>query len=102
MPAPTVYSRILDWLRAGYPEGIPPTDYIAVLGVLRRQLSDADIDEIADQLAAQARHDGQPVTAEDVHRMVRENVLQDASEDDVRRVSARLAGAGWPLSDKVD
>ena len=102
MPAPTTYSRILDWLRAGYPEGIPPTDYIAVLGVLRRQLTDAELDEIAGQLAEQADRSGEPVTADDIHRMVRETALQNASDDDVRRVSATLAGAGWPLSDKVD
>ena len=102
MPAPTVYSRILDWLRAGYPEGIPPTDYVGVLSVLRRQLPDTAIDDIADQLAAQAAAGVDPVTPDQIRAMVREQVLQNPSDDDVRRVSARLAGAGWPLSAEVE
>ena len=69
MPATAVYTRILDWLRAGYPDGIPPTDYLAVVGVLRRRLSDPEIDQIADQLAAQAAADVDPLTPEQIREM---------------------------------
>ena len=31
--------RVLQWLRAGYPEGVPQQDYVALLGILRRTLT---------------------------------------------------------------
>ena len=41
-----VVSRVLDWLRAGYPDGVPQQDYVALLGILRRHLTDEEIVEI--------------------------------------------------------
>jgi hypothetical protein len=96
--SPTV-GKALGWLRAGYPEGIPWNDLPPVLGVLRRSLSDDDIDQIVGELARQclARH-GEPVTADDVRELVSDRLLQAAAPADVERVSARLAAAGWPLA----
>ena len=31
-------TAILNWLREGYPEGIPPTDYLPVLALLPRHI----------------------------------------------------------------
>lgn len=91
--------RVLNWLRAGYPDGIPQQDFPTVLLVLRRNLSDADIESIADDLALQSiSNDSEPVTAEHVHQMIREHALQSAAPEDVRRVSAALARGGWPLA----
>lgn len=98
MEGVTLTARILGWLRAGYPQGIPPRDYVALLGVLRRQLTDADIDAIAAELAAHADASGDPLTEADVHQMVRDRVFQSASDEDIQRVSAQLAAGGWPLS----
>lgn len=90
--------RILGWLKAGYPDGIPPRDYPPVLGVLSRNLTDDEIESIADELALHSVSSGEvPVTADDVHRMVREHVFQTCNPDDLRRVSALLAAGGWPL-----
>ena len=36
---PSAFNRILQWLRAGYPEGVPDADYIPLLAVLARRLS---------------------------------------------------------------
>jgi len=94
--------RILDWLRAGYPEGIPPVDFPPVLGVLRRNLTDDDIEQIADELALQSVSNGDvPVTADDIRAMVREQVFQSATAEDLARVSAHLAAGGWPLASDV-
>ncbi|MBV9823625.1 MAG: DUF3349 domain-containing protein [Actinobacteria bacterium] len=95
--------RILNWLRAGYPEGIPPGDFPPVLLVLHRHLTDAEIESVADDLAMQSVSTGsQPVTAEHIRQMIREHAFQAATPDDLRRVSASLARGGWPLADDLD
>jgi len=98
----TPVSRILDWLRAGYPDGIPPRDYPPVLGVLRRNLTDSDIEAISDELALQSVSNGNAtVSAEDIRLMVHDQVFQSCTPDDIQRVSAQLAAGGWPLAGEL-
>ena len=70
---PGVISRVVSWLRAGYPGGVPTGDYVALLGVLRRRLSEAEIQAIAEELAAHlgARFDPPDL----LRRMVAEGTL---------------------------
>lgn len=93
--------RIVGWMRAGYPEGIPDGDYVALLGILHRRLTDAEVEEIAGDLAAAADRDN-PVTETDIRTMITDRVYERASKKDVARVSAKLAAGGWPLADADD
>lgn len=93
-----IAGRILEWLRAGYPSGVPKQDYVALLGLLRRKLTDTEVDDIAGELALLAAQ-GEVVTTEDVERLVEQATLDAPSDEDVRRVSAHLAAGGWPLAD---
>jgi hypothetical protein len=95
----SLVAKVLNWLRAGYPEGIPQHDFPSVLMVLRRNLTDSEVAAIADDLALQSiSNDSQPVTADDIHAMIKGHVFQTATPDDLRRVSAALARGGWPLA----
>ena len=94
----TFVSRALDWLRAGYPDGVPKQDYVVLLGLLRRKLTDPEVHRIADQLAGLAEA-GQEISTVDVQRMINETTLDKATDEDVTRVSSRLAAGGWPLAD---
>ena len=92
-------AKILNWLKAGYPEGIPEHDFPSVLMVLRRNLTDTEIESIADELAMDSISNGsQPVSADHIRAMVRERAFQSASPDELLRVSAVLARGGWPLA----
>jgi hypothetical protein len=86
---------VLDWLREGYPAGVPPTDYIPLLALLRRRLTEEEVREIAAEIA-------QLEVAEQADIGVRITRITDAlpSADDVARVEARLTEHhGWPLDD---
>jgi hypothetical protein len=93
--------RAVEWLRAGYPAGVPRTDYVALLGVLRRKMTEEEVRLIANQLSDQSVLAGgdDPISAEDIEKMISDSMLQDATAEDVVRVSARLAAGGWPLVD---
>ncbi len=90
--------RVIGWLRAGYPEGVPNNDYVALLGILRRRLTADEVEQIAGALA-EASAPGDPIGEDDIRDMIRSSVLETASDDDVARVSAHLAAGGWPLAD---
>jgi hypothetical protein len=92
-------TRTIDWLRAGYPTGVPRQDYVALLGLLRRKLTDDEVRKISRDLAEQSQLTSDPISTQDIEAMINDAVLQRASEDDVARVSSRLAAGGWPLAD---
>jgi hypothetical protein len=89
----------VDWLRAGYPTGVPKRDYVALLGLLRRKLTDDEVRKIAQELASESQKSDEPITTTDIEAMIDDKVLQSATPEDVARVSARLAAGGWPLAD---
>lgn len=86
---------LIGWLRAGYPQGVPRQDYVALFGLLRRQLT---LEEVA-AFAQRLRADGTDVCDEQIRAIIEESVLQRASEDDIRRVASHLAAGGWPLAE---
>lgn len=91
--------RILDWLRAGYPSGIPKEDYFAVLGVLKRTLPEDEVEGLVATLTGEAVV---PITEADVRAALAGRDAHGPSAADVARVAGRLAEAGWPLADPAD
>ena len=92
-------TRAVDWLRAGYPTGVPRQDYVALLGLLRRKLTEDEVHKIARDLAIQSQASSDPISTQDIEAMINDSVLQSATPEDVVRVSSRLAAGGWPLAD---
>lgn len=97
-PRATLVQRVVGWLRAGYPQGIPETDYVTLLGVLGRRLTTDEVLLVAQHLA-DAGHRADTVTTEQVERAIRAQLLGEPDPADIARVSARLAAGGWPLGD---
>lgn len=92
VPTPGRLRGVLDWLREGYPTGVPPKDYIPLLALLRRRLTEDEVREIAGEIAGL-----DDAGTEDIG--VRITKLTDAlpSAEDVARVEARLTEHhGWP------
>jgi hypothetical protein len=93
MALPPVLNKIVEWLRAGYPEGVPEVDYIPLFALLGSQLTNDQVSAIADELA----NDTKPESAEAIRRAIAEVSHHQPTDADVNRVRARLASGGWPL-----
>ncbi|MBO1754204.1 DUF3349 domain-containing protein [Allobranchiibius sp. CTAmp26] len=89
--------RVVDWLRAGYPEGVPKTDRIPVLALLRRRLTDEEVKSIVQVLIDGA--DGASISAVDAQVLISKATSEMPTEDELQRVRTRLATQGWPLDD---
>jgi hypothetical protein len=89
-----VVGKIIDWLRAGYPEGVPSVDYIPLFALLGSQLTEADVSAVADELADEV----DPESKEAIKRAITAVTDHQPSDADVARVRARLAAGGWPLA----
>jgi hypothetical protein len=90
-------NSVVAWLRAGYPEGIPPTDYFPVLALLSRRLSNDDVKLVAQGLMQRGDFDHV-----DIGVLITQLTDELPSPTDVERVRERLAAKGWPLDDARD
>jgi hypothetical protein len=94
MEMPAFLSAIIGWLRAGYPEGVPDVDYIPLFALLGSQLTDKDVESIAEVLASESDHD----SAEAIRAAIKSVTHDQPKDSDIARVRARLAAGGWPLA----
>ena len=90
-------TSVVAWLRAGYPEGIPPTDYFPVLALLSRRLSSDEVKVVAREFKHSAGFDDV-----DIGVLITRLTDQLPSPDDIERVRVRLAAKAWPLDNARD
>jgi hypothetical protein len=88
-------TSVVSWLRAGYPEGIPPTDTFAILALLSRRLSNDEVKVVANALLQRGDFD-----KIDIGVLISKLTDELPSEEDIERVKTRLEAQGWPLDDE--
>lgn len=87
-------SSIVAWLRAGYPDGVPETDYIPLLALLSRRLTNDEVKEVARELMQRGEFD-----QIDIGVVITQFTDELPTPEDIERVRQRLAAKGWPLDD---
>ena len=90
-------TSVVAWLRAGYPDGIPPTDYFPVLALLSRRMSNDEVKLVAHALMQRGDFDHV-----DIGVLITQLTDELPSPEDIERVRERLAAKGWPLDDARD
>jgi hypothetical protein len=94
MALPPVLGKIIEWLRAGYPEGVPDVDYLPLFALLGSQLTNDQVEAIVTELESESK----PETAEKIRAAIAGVTNHQPSDADINRVKARLASGGWPLA----
>ncbi|MBF6333726.1 DUF3349 domain-containing protein [Nocardia transvalensis] len=95
--SPSVLAKVLGWLKAGYPQGIPQSDYVALLAVLHRRLTEYEVQMIVEELVRE-RDGGERIAHEEIAEAIARVAKEQPGEDDIARVASRLAAGGWPLA----
>ena len=94
MALPAFLAKVVSWLRAGYPDGVPGHDYAPLFALLGTQLSDDEVTLVADELAFSA----DPQSAQEIRKAISVITRAAVSDSDVARVRSHLAVGGWPLA----
>nr|WP_067674772.1 DUF3349 domain-containing protein [Nocardia miyunensis] len=89
--------KVLGWLRAGYPQGIPQSDYVALLAVLHRRLTDYEVHLVVDELVRE-RAANDEIARHEIEDAIGRVAKELPGEDDIARVTSRLTAGGWPLA----
>lgn len=102
MSAKTRLASVLNWLRAGYPEGVPGPDRVPLLALLRAApLTEDEIKEVIRSITAKdspAVVDG-VIVVDEIADFISGVTHHDAGPENVQRVMDRLAAAGWKLDE---
>jgi ribonuclease I len=90
------FENVVTWLRAGYPEGVPPKDYFALLALLKRSLTEEQVVKAAQSVLKAANSD--TVTEGEIRRAVEAVIEKEPNPEEIHQVASRLASVGWPLA----
>jgi hypothetical protein len=90
-------AKIVEWINAGYPEGVPGPDRVPLFALLKRRLTDDEVKAVARELMALGEFDDA-----DIGVLITQITDEMPSPGDVERVRDRLAARGWPLDDPRD
>ena len=85
-------ARMVAFLRAGYPTGMPSTGYVPLAALSRRRLSDDEITAITSELMIRGRA---AISTSDVGVHITRITDDMPSPDDVERIQRRLEAIGY-------
>jgi len=88
-------ASIIDWLRAGYPNGVPEQDYVPLFALLTRRLSEEEVELVT---AALVEHGDLPISKTDIQVLITKITNEMPLESDVDRVQSHMSAGGWPLA----
>ncbi|MET0453244.1 MAG: DUF3349 domain-containing protein [Mycobacterium sp.] len=90
-------TKIVAWITAGYPEGVPGPDRVPLMSLLNRRLTDDEVKAVTRDLLARGEFDHV-----DIGVLITQTTDELPKPEDVERVRQRLAAKGWPLDDPRD
>ena len=100
MDRPQLLMKVVEWLRAGYPNGVPQGDYIPLVALLRRQLSDDELDQVTSDLIDDSLRHLEPISKIDAGVKTTKVTDELPHAVDIARVRQLLVVAGWPFDDE--
>lgn len=93
---PGLLERVINWLKAGYPQGVPTGDYIPLVALLKRRLTPEEIEELGAELELRGML---PADHVDVGSRYIKMVDEVPSIQELERVTTHLQESGWPVDD---
>src|ERR1700733_9059974 len=101
--AANFFRSVIQWLQVGYPDGAPGPDRLALLELLRSSplLSDEEITEVVDSIDEEELSNSS-ADRDVIADFISDMTQYDAGPENIARVAARLAAAGWPLAGLAD
>ena len=96
-----LFRSVIDWLRAGYPGGVPGPDRVPLLALLRdTPLTEDEVKSVVREITAhpdEVLQDG-TIDHDAIEKFIENVAHHDGGPESIKRVADILAAAGWKLS----
>ena len=91
---------VINWLDVGYPQGVPGPDQVALFALLQATpLTKEQLEEVVHKITAKTPD--APIDREEITKFITNTTHHDPGPENIQRVAATLAAAGWPLAGTV-
>ena len=105
MTAKSRVQSVIDWLRAGYPGGVPGPDRVPLLALLRNTpLTDDEVREVVREIVAAegGAPAGHAIDRDEIEHFISGVAHHDGGPENVKRVADTLAAAGWSVEELAE
>lgn len=90
---------VVRWLDVGYPQGVPGPDQVALFALLRSTpLTEEQLHEVVAKLQEAHPDADDPINKGEISEFISNTTHHDPGRENIIRVAATLAAAGWPLA----
>ena len=91
---------VIRWLDVGYPQGVPGPDQVALFALLKSTpLTDDQLEEVVHNIISKHQtHDHGAINRDEISAFISKTTNYEPGRDNIQRVAATLAAAGWPLA----
>ncbi|MCV7092271.1 DUF3349 domain-containing protein [Mycobacterium interjectum] len=91
---------VIRWLDVGYPQGVPGPDQVALFALLKSTpLTQDQLEEVVHNIISKHKAEGDGTVGRDeIEEFIAQTTHRDPGREDIIRVAATLAAAGWPLA----
>ena len=91
---------VIRWLDVGYPQGVPGPDQVALFALLKSTpLTEDQLEEVVHNVITKHQtHDHGAINRDEISAFIAKTTNVDPGRDNIQRVAATLAAAGWPLA----
>lgn len=105
MTEKSLVRSVVDWLRAGYPGGVPGPDRVPLLALLRNTpLTEDQLRDVVREIAAhkdEVLADGL-VDRDEIEKFIEGVAHHDGGPENIKRVADLLAAQGWTLAPSLE
>ena len=90
---------VVRWLDVGYPQGVPGPDQVALFALLQSTpLTQEQLEEVVAKLKESHPDGDGPINRSEISDFISQATHHDPGRENIIRVAATLAAAGWPLA----
>jgi Protein of unknown function (DUF3349) len=91
---------VIRWLDVGYPQGVPGPDQVALFALLKSTpLTRDQLEEVVQNIITKHRgNDHGAIDHAEIENFISQTTHKEPRREDIIRVAATLAAAGWPLA----
>ncbi len=91
---------VIRWLDVGYPQGVPGPDQVALFALLKSTpLTHDQLEEVVHNIISKHKAEGDgAIDRDEIEEFISQTTHKDPGREDIIRVAATLAAAGWPLA----
>ena len=100
-----LFRSVIDWLRAGYPSGVPGPDRVPLLSLLRdTPLTEDEVKHVVRAISANKDEllDDGVLSHDEIEKFIEGVAHHEGGPENIKRIADLLAAQGWAIAPALE